>query len=158
MVSHEGIKNRVFSLEMQPTLSKGSAQVTMSKIQEFDERLVNLRIYIGDVIDAYAKEHNIKPKYDGIEELTHLSVSQIKQMINGRTNITRTSLYKLVVGLKMSLEEANKLFRMFNGELTEDCLEDYICIRALEDGDDMTDFITEYNQYTKGNKLKDPLA
>lgn len=158
MVIQEEIEKRVFSKDMQLTPGKGSAQVSMSKIKEFDERLFDLRIDIGDVIDAYAKKHNIKPKYDGIEELTHISTSQIKQMINGRTNITRTSLYKLVVGLKMTVEEANKLFGKFSNELTEDCLEDYICIRALKDGDDITHFINEYNQYTKGNKLKDPLA
>ena len=158
MVTQEEINNRVFTQEMQMTPRKGCAQVTMSEMQQFDERLADLRIYIGDIINAYAKEHNIKPKYDGIEELTHISVSQIKQMINGRTNITRTSLYKLVVGLEMSLEEANKLFRMFDHELSENCREDFICIKALKDKDKITDFINEYNQYSKGNKLKDPLA
>lgn len=158
MVTYEEMQNKEFPVEMRMTFGKGSAQVSGAEMGIFDERLSMLRIAIADVVDDYAREHNIKPKYDGLEELTHISSSQIKQMINGRTNITRTSLYKLVVGLHMTVDQANELFGQFTGELTEKSRDDFICIKALEDRDDIVEFITQYNKYTKGNKLKDPLA
>ena len=149
---------KVFPYQMQDVPGKAYAQVTEKEMRFFDDEIEDLRLDIADVIDDYAREHNLKPKYDGIEEKTHLSVSTIKQMINGNMMVTRTNLYKLVVGLKMDLEDANKLFRKLNGELRKDCREDFICIKALDGKDDIVDFISQYNQYTTGIKLKDPIA
>ena len=159
MVTKEEMESMNFPYEMELMPRKGIMQVSTDEMAHFDEQIADLRLDIARIIDDYAQEHNIKPKYDGIEELTHLSAAQIKQLINGRANVTRTSLYKLAVGLKMTVEEANeKLFKKFGVELRAECREDYICIKALEHEDDVSSFIREYNTYTKGNKLKDPLA
>ncbi len=159
MVTKEEMESMNFTHEMELMPRKGIMQVSKKEMGDFDRQIADLRLDIARIIDEYAQEHNIKPKYEGMEERTHLSAAQIKQLINGRANVTRTSLYKLAVGLKMTVEEANeKLFKKFNGELRSICREDFICIKALEDGDDVSSFIREYNTYTKGNKLKDPLA
>ena len=159
MVTKEEMESMNFTHEMELMPRKGMMQVSKKEMGDFDRQIADLRLDIARIIDEYAQEHNIKPKYEGMEERTHLLAAQIKQLINGRANVTHTSLYKLAVGLKMTVEEANeKLFKKFNGELRSICREDFICIKALEDGDDVSSFIREYNTYTKGNKLKDPLA
>ena len=118
------------------------------------EDYADLALEISDIIEDYVEEHQLKPKYEKLEELTQLSSTTIKHTIKGRDRVTRTTLYKLCVGLGMSLDAANKLFRKCGGVLKEDCLEDFICIRAIEDGDDIDRFIDDYNHYTQGGWLK----
>ncbi len=155
MVTPEEMQAKVFTRPM-PEVQKGYKQVTAAEMASFIDDYGELAMDIGDVIDRYVKEHNVKPKYEGLEDATHLTASTIKNAVSGRDRVTRTMLYKLTVGLKMKLEEANALFRKCGGILKEDCLEDYICIRALEDGDSVVQFIEDYNHYTSGTQLKDP--
>ena len=155
MVTPEEIKSKTFSAPM-PEMQKGYKQVSSAEMASFNDDYDELKMDIGDVIDKYVKEHNIKPKYEGLEELTHLTATTIKHAISGRDRVTRTMLYKLTVGFKMPLAEANELFRKCGGTLKQDCLEDYICIRALEDEDSVVQFIEDYNHYTSGAQLKDP--
>ena len=96
----------------------------------------------------YVEKNNIKPKYFGLEEICQLSETTLKKSVAGTIKITRPFLYKLTVGLHLSLEEANNLFVRCGGELREDCVEDYICRNALRDGDDIMKFIDEVNKYT----------
>ena len=66
--------------------------------------------------------------------------------------MTRTFLYKFTVGLKLTVDEANKFFDLCGGPLYEKCFADYICLRALEDKDDIEVFIKQFELHT-GRKI-----
>ena len=158
MVTEKEMAERVFvkPKEMQGT----SSYVTAGEMKRFEQNKdLNNEVY--KVINEFAKNNNIKPKYEGLEEICQLSETTLKKSVAGTIKITRPFLYKLTVGLHMSLEEANKLFAKCGGILRDDCVEDYICMRALEHGDDIMKFIDQFNEYTQKldkhqtvNKLK----
>ena len=52
----------------------------------------------------------------------------------------------------MSIEEANEYFTLCGGPLNPQAREDFICIRALEDGDGIELFIQQFEEFT-GNKI-----
>ena len=159
MVTQEEMQSRSFKTRLSELMNnKGNYQVSASEMEHFLEEYDELALDMSDMIEDYVAEHHLRPKYEKLEELTHLSATTIKHSINGKDRITRTTLYKLSVGLGLSVSRANELFRKCGGALREDCLEDYICIRALKDGDDVARFIVDYNRYTQGARLKDHLA
>ena len=132
--------------------------VTAAEMQRFEQnKSLNDDVY--KVINDYTKKHDIKPKYEGLEEICQLSETTLKKSVAGTIKITRLFLYKLTVGLHLSLEEANMLFAKCGGALREDCKEDYVCLKALEHGDDILTFIHQFNEFCKdkfqqGEKLK----
>ena len=158
MVTEKEMAERVFvkPKEMQGT----SSYVTAGEMKRFEQnKELNNDVY--EVINNFAKKNNIKPKYEGLEDICQLSETTLKKSVAGTIKITRPFLYKLTVGLHMSLEEANKLFAKCGGILRDDCVEDYICMRALEHGDDIMKFIDQFNEFTQRldkhqtvNKLK----
>lgn len=139
---------------------KSSAFVTAADISRFtDNRKLADKVY--DKIKSYSKENNIKNKYESMIEICQISDTSMKRSCNGTQKITRTFLYKLTVGLKMSLDEANEYFMLCGGPLTEFCLEDQICRCALRDKDDILVFIKQFNdiikqhdKFQKTDKLK----
>ncbi len=145
MVTEKEMAERVFvkPKEMQGT----SSYVTAGEMKRFEQNK-ELNNEVRKVINKYVEENNIKPKYFGLEEICQLSETTLKKSVAGTIKITRPFLYKLTVGLHLSLEEANNLFVRCGGELREDCVEDYICRNALRDGDDIIKFIDEVNKYT----------
>lgn len=158
MVTEKEMAERVF---MKPKENQGASyHVTASEMRRFEhDKALNNDVY--DVINDFTKENNIRPKYYGLETICQLSESTLKKSVAGTIKITRPFLYKLTVGLHQSLEEANKLFAKCGGILQEDNIEDYICMKALNDGDDIIDFINQFNEYTQKydkhqvtNKLK----
>lgn len=157
MVTKEELSARKFTKKSD---AKASAFVTAAEMRRFEgnRRLPDM---VYNKVTAYAKENNIKNKYESIIEICQISDTSLKRSCNGSQKITRTFLYKFTVGLKMSVEEANEYFMLCGGALSSDCLEDYICIRALECKDDILLFIGQFNQYLKehdgfqtGDKLK----
>lgn len=154
MITAEEVKSKTFPSPM-PTMGQTDAQVSTAEMRRFGEDYDELALMVSDLLDDYAHEHHIKPKYEGLEELTHLSQTTLKHVVNGRDRVTRTILYKLAVGLGLSIEKANMFFEKCGGRLREDCLEDYICLRAIEDGDTVVQFIYDYNHYTRGARLKE---
>jgi hypothetical protein len=125
-----------------------SHYVTAGEMKRFDnKRVLGDKIY--NKITEYALKHNIKNKYEGLIEICQLSDTSLKKSCAGTQRITRLFLYKFTVGLHMSVDEANEYFKLCGGELTEDCLEDYVCIKALEHGDEILVFISQFNQYVK---------
>ena len=153
MVTSEEMKNRNFQASM-PEVREGSKQVTAAEMRHFNEDFSELSLNVSDIIEDYVKVHQIKPKYEGLEEITNLSTTTLKHIVSGRDQITRTILYKFTVGLGLSRDAADELFAKCGGTLKEDCVEDYICIKALQDGDSVVQFINDYNRYTRGKQLK----
>lgn len=127
---------------------KASFKVTAAEMKRFEvNNSLALKVY--NKINDYCKTHNIKPKYEGLEERCQLSASTLNKSCGGKIKITRLFLYKFTVGLKMSVSEANEFFMLCGGELNVDNPEDLICRNALRDGDDIISFIDEFNDYIK---------
>lgn len=149
--------------EIQKIRSKGQAvenekpklsyQVTAEEMKRFEKnnrlpKMISARKMRND------KELGIKATlgYDAIEESCQISITSLKKTINGSDRPTRTFLYKFAVGLHMSVEEANQYFALCGGVLREDSVEDYICIKALEDSDNIFQFVEDYETYV-GKKI-----
>ena len=49
---------------------------------------------------------------------------------------------------KMTIEEADVLFELEKGPLSDECLEDMICYCALRDHDSIYEFIDEFEEKT----------
>lgn len=158
MVTEKEMAERNFTVS--DVEHKASYHVTSDEMRRFavNAELNNL---VYKKINDYTKKHNIKPKYEGLEDRCQLSASTLKKSCGGTIRITRLFLYKLTVGLKMDVEEANELFALCGGVLNEDFHEDYVCFKALKDKDDIIHFIDQFNHYAReynslqeGDKLK----
>ena len=132
---------------------KASYRVTAAEMRRFEvNNTLALKVY--NKIKDYTTKHNIKPRYEGLVEQCQLDASTLSKSCAGKIKITRYFLYKFTVGLKMSVKEANEFFSLCGGALAEDNIEDYICIKALEDKDDILLFIEQFNEFVnKYNSL-----
>ena len=128
---------------------KESYRVTPGEMEQFNTAW-ELQDMIGNRKKQFQDEHNLKvyPAYDKLEELCQISVTTMKKTISGTQKISRNFLYKFVVGLHMSGEEANEYFALCGGELNLKKPADFICYRALEDGDSIFQFIEDFEHYT----------
>lgn len=133
----------------EPSHEKVSYQVTTEEMKRFNKSK-NLPLLIAKRKLLFEKEMNLKPTpaYDALDEKCQISITTIKKTINGTNKVTRQFLYKFAVGLHMTLDEANEFFTLCGGSLRADNLGDYICIRALEDHDDIHLFIKQYEDFT----------
>lgn len=124
-------------------------KVTGKEMQQFDTAW-ELAEKIGNKKDIFQKEKGLKayPAYDALEELCQINATSIRKTISGTNKVTRKFLYKFTIGLRMSLDEANEYFALCGGELYEKNKEDYICMRAIEDGDTIFEFIEQFEKYT----------
>lgn len=146
MVTLEELKSKNFTISNKK--NDTSFRIAAADIKRFQaNKELPLKLY--NEIDNYAKLHNIKPKYAGIEEICQISETSLKKSCAGTQKITRQFLYKFTVGLKMSIEAANEFFALCGGVLRDDDLEDFICMKALIDGDDILFFINQFNDFIK---------
>lgn len=150
MIKEEIITSIDFTMNEYVT-EDSSLRVNAEDMSLFSENEKKLAQIIGKMKLRYEDEHKLKPMaaYDEIEEKCQISISTIKNTINGKIKPTRNFLYKFTVGLQMSVDAANELFELCGGCLREDCRADYITIRALEDKDDIYAFINDFQKYTK---------
>ena len=133
---------------------KASYRVTAGEMKRFEANN-NLALMVYKKIEDYTTEHKIKPRYEGLVEQCQLDASTLNKSCAGKIKITRHFLYKFTVGLKMTVDEANKFFLLCGGILSDDNIEDYICKNALEDKDDILLFIKQFNEYVnKYNSLR----
>ena len=95
-------------------------------------------------------EYSSNKAYEELADLCQISVTAFKYAVAGKKGNTanRHFLYKLAVGLKMTIEEANALLELEKGPLSEECLEDVICYCALRDHDTIYEFIDEFEEVT----------
>lgn len=129
-------------------IEEASYRLSPQEIARFQKNEILLAKKIADIKLAYEAEHKLSSTkaYEKLEEDCQISVTTIKKAMSTKkreNKASRSTLYKLAVGLKMSLEKANELFALCGGPLTEECLQDRICIRALEENDNIYDFIDE---------------
>lgn len=154
MVTEEIIKSKAFIMN-EYEIENSLMRVNAEEMVAFSEKEKELAKKIAKMKLLYESKHQLKPMeaYDAIEAKCQINQSTLKSTINGKIRPTRNFLYKLVVGLHLSLEEANELFALCNGELREDCRADYIVINALKDQDDIYQFIEDFQKYT-GMKIE----
>ena len=88
-----------------------------------------------------------------IADHCQINETTLSKTITGKIKVTRTFLYKFTVGLKMTVDEANKYFDLCGGPLYERCMADYICMKALKDKDDIEIFIKDFELHT-GMKIR----
>ncbi|MDR2180304.1 MAG: hypothetical protein LBP21_08340 [Synergistaceae bacterium] len=74
-----------------------------------------------------------------------------KKYMGLKRPVTRVAIAKFAVGLHLSLDDANRLFRLQGGELNETNDFDYITLHALRDKDNVQDFLEEVEKYTAVN-------
>ena len=129
--------------------SKVAYQVSGAEMKAFEKSALLLASMIGDRKFLFEKENGLRSMaaYEALEEVCQISTTTMKKSINGTLKITRQFLYKFTVGLKMTPDEANKYFALCGGELNEQWGEDYICLKALLDKDDVYQLIEEFDTY-----------
>lgn len=130
-----------------------SDRISDSEMARFSENEKKLAYAIATIKLNFAKEKNISSTkaYEVLADMCQISVTAFKYAISCTKGHTanRRFLYKLSVGLQMEIEEANELFELENGKLSEHCLEDLICMCALRDKDNIYDFIEEFEMRTE---------
>lgn len=124
-------------------------QVTAKEMAGFDDNRSKLASLLADRKKEYEKENgfNSECAYTYLEEECQISEETIRKTITSRLKATRNFLYKFTVGLEMSIEEADEFFVLCGGKLDDSDPGDYICRRALRDGDDIFSFINQYEEY-----------
>jgi hypothetical protein len=75
-----------------------------------------------------------------------------KQYMSGKGVPTRPFIAKICVGLGLSVDKANELFRLHSGELNLTNDADYITYNALLSHDSIYDYEEELERYT-GNRV-----
>ena len=130
---------------------KTNYRVTDADMGRFMSQEKTLAQKIGIIKLKYEMENGLKPMvaYEKIETQCQIPISTLKSTINGKVKPTRNFVYKFTVGLGMTLEEANELFMLCGGPLSEYCMADFICLCALRDKDDIFTFIEDFQKYTK---------
>lgn len=133
---------------------KCSLHVTASELVPFLEQQKELGKKIGKYKMKFATEngYSTEKANDELVKLCLIPYDTIRKTIVGTTKCTRHFLYKFCLGVGMSLEEANEYFKMCDGPLYEKCMEDYIFIKALEQGDTVEKFAEEFLKHV-GIKL-----
>ena len=139
---------------IEPVTEKHADMVTKAEMERFNTSSL-LAEKLGEIVDDYFYDYKQtcngdKPlKYPTLSKMFLLNESTVKAYINGRSVITRETLYKFVVGMHLSLNQANELFSLCGGELRSTNLEDYICIKSLEDKDSIESFVNQINKYSE---------
>lgn len=148
-VTKEDIKNVKYR---EYILEDNSMRLSNSDIARFTDKEKKLAKKISAIKLKFEMEHDYSSNkaYEELADLCQISVTSFKYAVSCKKGNTanRHFLYKLAVGLKMSIEEANELFELEKGPLSDECLEDVICYCALRDKDTIYDFIDEFEKET----------
>ena len=125
-------------------------RVTSAELARFDDQKFELADMIASAKADLADREGLSATRASEWIANHCQISEdtLKKTIVGTTKVTRTFLYKFTVGLKMTVDEANKFFDLCGGPLYEKCMADYICMQALKDKDDIEVFIKDFELHT----------
>lgn len=147
MVTEKEMRERCFE---EPRREKSSMRVSAEEMCRFEQDTNTLRRKISGRKIQFDKEfNNSHSSYEKFANACCLNASTVKKTIAGSIKITRTFLYRMAVGMHMTVEEANEYFSLCGGVLREECVEDYICIHALKDGDSIELFLEQFEEFTK---------
>lgn len=129
-----------------------SMRLSAADASRFSDKEKQLAKKISTIKLKYEMEHGVSSNkaYEDLCDLCQISVTAFKYAVAGKKGNTanRHFLYKLAVGMKMTIEEADVLFELEKGPLSDECLEDMICYCALRDHDSIYEFIDEFEEKT----------
>mgnify|MGYP000100956422 FL=1 len=131
------------------------------------EKDVSYRLHQGDALPRALAQNSTKLRkefvnlfyhhFDGnftkLEALTGITEDAMRKYLRGNLkekgrNISRMAVAKICVGIPLSLEEANKLFRLEGHSLEpESALLDAIVVDALNCGDDIETFYETCSEF-----------
>ena len=132
-----------------------SYRVTDEDMFIFDEDSKRLPLLLNETIDEFCEESGFAKRVNSqIADMCQIDEKALREYINGKRRITRAFLYKLTIGLGLPKDKANELFLLCGGKLDVFNREDYIVLRAIEDGDEIEDFIRNFNEFSVAIKLK----
>lgn len=128
---------------------KYAYMLTDDQVKEHEDNMIKLQNMLLDLKIKDDLENDLKASdYSNIEMNCLISSETFRKVICGKHKVTRELLYKIVVGYKMTLDEANEYFELEGGKLNPKCLADHICIGALEGKDKIEVFVKEYKDLT----------
>ena len=154
-MSMQALPDREFFDSIEYHKDTQSLRVTAAELARFDDQDIELAGMIGDA-KADLKEREkltVTRASEWIADHCQINETTLSKTITGKIKVTRTFLYKFTVGLKMTVDEANKYFDLCGGPLYERCMADYICMKALKDKDDIEIFIKDFELHT-GMKIR----
>ena len=155
MVTDEELRNRVFIEALPDEVSMRVTEADFAELSDKAELALRKKIRAKKMeFDKKLNNSGFSSSYGRFAEACSVSEEAVKKTIAGSVKIKRTFLYKMAVGLKMSIEEANEYFELCGGKLRSDFREDYICIRALEDGDDIGLFLEQFKEFVSDRYKK----
>lgn len=143
MVTKEEMDSMVFE---ETSTSRPAYMVNADDMAFFDEDTKNLPNKVDMVINEYCARNGFKRINSVIADSCHTNEKTFREYLNGHRPITRQFLYKLTIGLSLTLEEANELFDMCGGTLRRECREDYIVMKGIKDQDEIDAFIKNFNE------------
>lgn len=149
-------KGELKNLSLSPDEYYSSKYTTPEEMTRFEKSENDLRYMLMNLIKDYQKKQGYKGNNKALEKFAEecrTSETTLKKCMNGSQNISRKLLYKLSVGLKMSLEEANQYFSLCGGILRNSDPVDFICMNAIRDKDNIDLFIEQVFEFT-GVKLE----
>lgn len=154
-MSIQALPDREFFDSIEYHKDTQSLRVTAAELSQFADQDDELACMIGDAkLDLIEREgFSATRASEWIEDHCQISEDTLKKTITGKIKVTRTFLYKFTVGMKMTVDEANKYFELCGGPLYERCMADYICMKALKDKDDIEVFIKDFELHT-GLKIR----
>lgn len=106
--------------------------------EEQNRRQADLRIKIIELF-----EEKLDNKFTNVEEVCDIERSLFSKYVKGRTNLSKSSIIKFALGLKLSPEETLEMLSMNGTALDYDCRFDYICMCAIRDKDELEDLNDE---------------
>ena len=150
-MSIQTLPNREFFESIEYHKDRQALRVTAAELSRFVDQDLELAGMIGDAKADLAEREGLSATKasEWIEDHCQISEDTLKKTIIGTTKVTRTFLYKFTVGLKLTVDEANKFFDLCGGPLYERCMADYICMKALRDKDDFEIFIKDFELHTR---------
>ena len=154
-MSIQTLPNREFFESIEYHKDRQALRVTAAELSRFVDQDLEIAGMIGDA-KADLKEREkltVTRASEWIADHCQINETTLSKTITGKIKVTRTFLYKFTVGLKMTVDEANKYFDLCGGPLYERCMADYICMKALKDKDDIEVFIKDFELHT-GMKIR----
>lgn len=136
-----GLENEVYN---RPNVSGMFSRQEIGKLPKSDEdKLDELKIKMGDLIREKCGG------YPGLYVKTNINPSTMKKYLNlkKKRNISREMMAKFVVGLGLSLEEANEMFYLLSHPLDVSTTRlDAVVVHCIENGLDIYGFFDTCEQ------------
>lgn len=148
-------KHHFDKIDYEQTYNKANYRIKPGDIipDSDKEKLTKLRGKIRDLFARTFARESGRIDYGEVQLKTGVSYETIKKFLAGKTNISRPVLGGIVIGAKLSLDEANELFILHGHSLDpENVLLDCIIHCAIRDNDDYWEYLDICDHYKVDTK------